>query len=454
MDVAKINMQKIMAMLAQTGEKPEPLTGITETLLNIPYIRRDGSMDERPVRLFAPDSAERPMPLVYVAHYEMPADSLEIRDYLLKGWAVASAAEFKNDYNSVLTSDALIFNNAALYTLRNRSEIDKNRIAVVGGSAGGYMSLMLNAMQLGICCSVANGPVCNVHFNFYKYFTDANRFNLEALTALPKEDLKNPMKLLAACPIPFVGAISAGAGFDKCCDWFVDKTDMANWECISPTALTECFCNPLYITQATSDILVPIEQLTREYTYAPGETLPEGYDARLGDCPGKLGKALCERLEPEELNLFQVPVITDGSVTPMAFDPEKRFQVCITDEGAPQSYASHNLGIAKGRASDVEYIQHHFDRTAAQTNVLTTGKLHLLAQRYAGQAPQLVSHEGVDDAVYGSLAVYRKEILDQLSKWTEDNGVAAFREAIQIAVEADAVWMPALREIEQQISAE
>lgn len=424
MDAQNVNLQKILAILAQPKKELEPLKDIEERRLDIKYIKRDGSIDKRPIRIYLPKNTVRPMPLVYVGHYEMPLDSLEIRDYLLNGYAVVSCADFKNDYNAVLTTDDLVFNNATLYTLRNMPEFDRNRIAVVGGSAGGYMSLMLNALQLGICCSVANGPICNLYFNFYKYFNETKKYNAEAMKKAFANGLKEPIALLSELPIPFLGMIAFSGGFVEGVNYIDDKENMSKWEAISPTAFTECFCNPLYINQATSDILVPIDQLTRKYTYAKGgDTLPTDFNSRMPyDIKRKLGLPLCERLDQSELNLFKIEPITDGSDTPLIFDKSKRFNVCVCDEGAPESYASHNIGVSTGRLTDIGYISYMFDLTAAKTNILTPEKILLFAERFSGKAFQLPAHEGVDDTVYGSLAVYRKEIIDELKKWTNDNG--------------------------------
>ena len=69
--------------------------------------------------------------------------TLELRDYLGKGWMVASPADFNNKYNGQLTDDDLVFNNAALHTIRTFPEVDKKQIALVGGSAGGYMTFLM-----------------------------------------------------------------------------------------------------------------------------------------------------------------------------------------------------------------------------------------------------------------------------------------------------------------------
>ncbi len=449
MDVKTINMQKLFAMLAQPKVELEPLKDIEKREIEIKYITYSGAVDSGKIWLYVPEKAKKPLPLVYVAHYEMPIDSLEIRDYLLAGFAVASRAEFKEEYNATLTNDDLIFNNAALYTLRNMTEIDIDRIAVVGGSAGGYMSLMLNAMQLGICCSVANGPICNAYFNFYRYFISSKKYNEKELLQAIASGEKDFQKLMLSLPIPFLGLVSMG-GFTRGVETGYDQ---ARWEAVSPTAFAECFCNPLYINQATSDILVPLDQLTHEFVYKKGgETLPEDFSNLMpDDMEGKLKYAFCERLDQSELNLFRSEPITDGKDRPYEFDKNKLFNVNICDEGAPESYASHNLGIANGRTLDIEYIKYYFSLTAAKTNILTPEKLILFAQRYEGKALQLVGHENVDDTLYGSLAVYRKEIICELKKWAKDKGKETLREIAKKAILLDGSYKKTLTEIVEKI---
>lgn len=432
-----LDLQKLFAMQAQLKAQLKQLENVTKKIMDVKYVKRDGTTDIRPVRIYIPDGIALPMPLVYVPHYEMQEDSLELREYLSKGWAVASCADFKNEFNSVLTFDDLVFNNAALYSLRNMSEIDDDKIAVVGGSAGGYTAMMLSAMQLGICATVANSPICNVYFNFHKYFADANKYNVAAFLAMPDEEKKNPLLLLSKLPLPFVGAICTGGGFTNLLNIPVpDFNDMSAWEAISPTAFAECYCNPVYINQATSDLLVPIDQLTKKYTYdKPGETMPNGYDYRMGVYEGKLNDSLCDRLDQSQLNLFKMQPIDGDDVKEFEFDKEKRYNVCICDEGAPEAYASHNLGTHTGRYTDVGYLEYMFGQGAGKTNVLTVDKLVLFAERYAGEARQLVAHGDVDDDVYGSLAVYRKEIIAELKKWKRDNGEKAIEEITVKAIE-------------------
>ena len=177
----KMDFAKVLAILAQPKEAPKPLENVDKVKMEISYITKDNKVEKRPIHMFLPKEAQRPMPLVFVPHYEMAEDALELRAYLKKGWAVASVTDFNDIYNGQLTDDDLVFNNAVLYTLRHLPEIDKMRIAVVGGSAGGYTAMMLSALQLGICCTVANAPIDNIYFTFYHYFKKVNHMNQRAL---------------------------------------------------------------------------------------------------------------------------------------------------------------------------------------------------------------------------------------------------------------------------------
>lgn len=444
-----LDLQKLFAMQAQLQEKNPPIEGVTQEIFDVAYIRKDGSQDVRPVRLNIPPNVRKPVPLIYVPHYEMKEDALEIRDYLLKGWAVASCAEFRNEYNAQLTYDDLVFNNAALYTLRNREDIDHDRIAVVGGSAGGYMAMMLSALQLGLCCTVANGPICNVYFNFYRYFEEASKYNRDAIAALSEDERKNIVALLTKTPLPFVAAICSSGTFTNYLKESVsDFEDMKAWEAISPTAFYDCYTNPVYINQATSDLLVPIDQLTKEYTYTvPGRTLPEDYNYRLGNYEGVLGRSLCEMLDPSQLNLFKEPPVDGDDIVPLVFDKDKLFNVCITDEGAPEAFASHSLGTHTGRRSDINYLEYMFGQGAHTTNILTASKLLLFAERYVGMAKQLVGHAG--EGVYGTLDVYRKEISEELRIWKRANGENAFQTVVNEALKQQPAFADVLREFEK-----
>ena len=89
---------------------------------------------------------------------------------------------------------------------------------------------------------------------------------------------------------------------------------------------------------------------------------------------------------------------------------------------------------------DTPYLEEMFSRSLAQTELLMPRKLLLLLERYQGNSVQLPVHEGVDDTVYGSLAVYRQESVEELGQWAENHSLfeldTAMREAIANAEES------------------
>lgn len=457
----KMDIAKVMAILAQPKEPPAPLTGVKRLCLDIDYITKAKRIERRPVKVILPKDAILPVPLIYVPHYEMGEDALELRDYLKKGWAVASPAEFSDRYNGTLTDDDLVFNNAALYILRRRKEFDTNRICLVGGSAGAYMTMMLNGLQLGLCASVANGPIINVYFNFEYYWNRANALNQQALMRLlaektekkkdsPEEEARRGetseskkeaslavMKTLMDVPIPFMAALAKL--FEPIRDNFPKKEDVKRWEALSPIGLTECFSSPIMINHNTSDVLVPVDQITRKFTYdKPGASLPKDFTFRLPETfPGRLKYALDECLPVADTRTerFFVPENAPEEVLP--YDCDKRFNINIWDDGTIEGYGTHSSRMDTGRRFDVPYLEEMFEKTAARTCQLTPGMLKNLLLRWQGKSIALPAHIGVDDTIYGSLAVYRKEVEGELSDWSKNHGREALFDVFEKLMEMD-----------------
>lgn len=427
MEQKKWDIHKIMAILAQPKEKPEPLKNIDVRQFDISFINKARQVDQRPIKIIIPINATKPLPLIFIAHYELSEEAMEQRAYLNKGWAIASATQTSPRQNAQLTDDDLVFNNAALYTLKQMPEFDIDRIAVVGGSAGGYMALMLNALQLGICCSVANGAVSNLYFNFCKYFPEANKMNASAFSEMTPEERKDIVRNITKLPIPFIGAVSGL--FLPIAANFPNLDDTNRWEAFSPVALTELFCNPILMTHATSDILVPIDQLSRRFTYdKPGDSLPGTYFHRLPKTyKGKLKYSVEERLPKAETSIRCIPAWDADQDRVLPFDEDRRFNIDIFDNGPIESYGSHSSQPGTGVAYDTAYLETMLARGAKNTNVLTLEKLQLLIERFQGKSVQLPAHEGIDDTVYGSLTWYRKEVVDALSKWKKDQGEEKLR---------------------------
>lgn len=433
MSEQKMDFAKVLAILAQPKETPAPLENVERRILDVPFITCDGALDRRKMKIFIPTGVRQPMPLIWIPHYEMGEDALELRDYLAQGWAVACPSESPADANSKLSTDGVIFNNAALFTLRQMPEFDPDRIALVGGSAGGYMTLMQVGTNLGICAAIANGPIANMYFNSKYYFPmaqDLNRPALMQMMAQKKEEGEKPenpalalMQSLSKLPIPFIAAL--GGQFVPNAERFSEDSDVALWEATSGVGIANRFSNPLMVNHNSSDVLVPVDQITRRFTYTkPGESLPDSFDMRLPhDFPGKMKYTLEEGLPAEQTQVTRIAV-PEGpqpeSVLP--YNPDKMFNLNIFDDGAPEGYGSHSARMDVGRRYDVPYLKEMLDRTASKTNVLMPGMLKYMLELYEGKNVAYPIHGDVDETAFGSLTVYRKKVCMELAQWCDHHG--------------------------------
>ena len=386
---------------------------VYEEHFTVPFIDHTGMVQNARGCLYLPDR-EGPMPLVYFSYYKVTKDSFELAQYLREGWAVACPFE-ESDNNPEITRDGLVSNSALLYALRRRAEIDNKRIAIVGGSAGGYTAMMLSAMHLFPCCTVASGAFANVLFNFRYYAPYLSSFNVPAAMALGEEERADLMTLLSRLPIPY------GIIFNTCRTPEIDARldDLRIAAAVTPTMLVSCYSNPLMEIHNTSDILCPVDQITRSFTYSHvSSDLPEDFKIHLADydLPDGFNRSFAEQLPKDSYTERLIPVAPEGSVTELPFD-EKPFQLNIIDEGEPQSHGSHGSDIPKGTISQVLYLKNALNH-GNENNFLTDSKLCLLVERYAGHSTQLPAHEG---EVYGSMTLYREEVMEQLSLYEKQH---------------------------------
>ena len=458
----KFDMNKVLEVLAQPGKKVEPLQNTKQETELVKFIRKDNTVGVRKIRLYIPENASEPMPLIYVPHYEMQEDALELRDYLAQGWAVASPTEMPADYNSILTDDDLTFNNAALFQLRCRPDFDPERIMIIGGSAGGYTTLMLTGQNLGLCASIANSPVANIYFNFYHYFQYVQALNLEKLKelqakqqdkavdadpgktetsgsgdrdpeAVRREKALEFLTRLKELPVPFAAAL--GPEFVANTANFPDLNDYARWEDHTGVGVAARFSSPLLVTHHTSDVLVPVDQITRRFTYPePGASLPADFNPRLPEnYPGVLGRSLEEVLPVEKTEVTCIHVPEKDKEQDLPFNPDKQFNLDIFDDGPVEGYGTHSSRMDMCRRFDIPYLKAMLEKGARVHTDLTPDMLSFLLDQYSGRTQALPAHTGVDDTVYGSLRVYQRKVLMELSMWlswhSEDELMEVFRKS-------------------------
>lgn len=395
------------ALQGVTATEKLPDNAYTKEILEISYIKSDKSIDKRPIVLYKPANAKGDIPLIFIPHYMADTTTADFVSYIKNGWAVASPHNFQMSYNGVLETDNLVFNNAAFYTLRHLNGIDKQRIAIVGGSAGGYTSLMLNGLQMGAVGAIANSPITNPYFNFKIFFPEADKINQQSSLF----DFKMPIQGMVSKYFQPINQIIGD--------------DYAKWEAVSPISLARTMSNPIVINHNTADILVPIDQVTKKYTYAENDgTLPKEFTARLGkNYPNILSSSFEELANPAQISLKKYVFPNNHVTGDMPFS-DKLITINIIDDGKISAKGSHNAPYLVGTMNAIPFLQELFKQSLVKTEVLTPEKLLLLINRYQGNSLALPAHQNVDDTIYGSLAIYQKEIIEELKRFAHNRSIS------------------------------
>jgi len=259
--------------------------------------------------------------------------------------------------------------------------------------------------------------------------------------------------MVEVMPVPVLGAIYNQ--FASIRENFPDSDDAERWAAFSPTCLADCFSNPILFSHFTSDILVPIDQLTKRYTYdKPGETLPEGFKLRMSEfsLPESLRCSMAEALPQSELSEKLYPAPDGNADVVIDFDISKRFNIAVFDEGPVEAVAGHQKNFAIGKNDATEYIEAQFARSSQETSVLTVEKLIMLAERYEGKSVQLPAHVNADENTYGSLAMYQKTVLEELQNYIADCGKSMLCNAIESVVKEKPELAGTLEAIERRLS--
>lgn len=357
--------------------------GVRQYDLRVPYPSIGGQARTGMARLFVPQDAREPMAVIVVMHYELGLDGAA--EYLAEGWAVMTPREALNP-----VGDGVNFNLALLQACRQMPFADVQRIALVGGSAGGYVTLMVASESFPIAAAAPLAPLVSIPYNI-EYFGR----NIEPARCGAKDDQGND----ASCVPVFCSIAETVKGFAAFLGPLADGWRI--WLRNSPVGVMNLVTCPVLATFSTADTLVPVNQVSDRFAIRPARgTFPDGFEfarrALVTAPPARrtLMQAAARRSRvfrlrvPDTLTKFwetgKIGPAPAAHEVPCVFSKRRALSIVILDEGAPDPRLGHFKYCF--RYSVVPFLRYWFRRrTPLAPEQLTPRKLELLMRRFRDQ---------------------------------------------------------------------
>lgn len=356
----------------------QPAGVVTVELL---YPELNGQIVTGRARIFVPpavrEGSGRRVPLVHVAGYEI--DERGAVGLLAKGYAVSTPhAHPLNPLGRGVKLDLAI-----LHAVRQLPFVDPLRIGIQGGSAGGWMALMLGADAFPLTYVMADVPP--IHWGYNAAYVHDNR----PVAAPPPGSAEPRMPVLwAVSGIAEQSRSTYGVPFES-------PTYLA----LSPLAHLETITAPTLVVFSTADALIPIDQVSPSLVRPldPGKMLPGFRSAMSGRFPGVGGKrTLLSALPRDRYALFVVPPGPDpvrvdprtpprspGMPLSLPFSVERTWSVVVLDEGPIEPDVGH---LKYHWAVDHEPFRRWAEARGVTAEQLTAAKLQRLMKRLRGEA--------------------------------------------------------------------
>ncbi len=393
--------------------------------VELQYPGLDGRDEIGKARIFLPpqlrDDLARRIPLIHHAGYEI--DQGGAAKYLAKGYAVCTPhAHPLNPLGRGINLDRAI-----LHAVRSLPCIDPLRVSIRGGSAGGWMTLMLAADSFPLVWARPDAPPVHWGYNA-AYIVDHARM------AAPPAGSKTPRLpvLLAVSAIAEQAKKLYGMPFDS-------ETILA----VSPLAHLDTITVPTLVTFSTADMLVPIDQIGAELVRPlEKDNFPDGFSTAMADrFPGIGGeRTLLKALPAARYKLFKIPLIENPTrfsldkasrgkakrfVLP--FSRDKIWSIVILEEGAVEPDLGHFKYVWDfDDGSFLKWAEQH----GVQADQLTMPKLERLMKRLCGKPWRpfrMRSGEG-EKTIAGNQLDYpeaeRADVLLGLSAFSVDDACA------------------------------
>lgn len=369
--------------------------GVCYATVDVPYRDVHGNEKMGQGRLIARRKAmesKEALPPYCNVHYEMDPGGAE---HLCKeGWLVVTPhygdpAQKTGYVLELAPGDSLNLSNALLQWVRRLPFVDRTRLFVAGGSAGGYMALMMGAHSFPVNAILADFPVVNWAYNIGYFEANVGVTKYREL----KDAKESPMPVL--CAVSMLTDWAYGVfGKDLTSDaYYFDN----------PISSLECITSPVLLTTATGDLLVPIEQTARAYSrpLEPGKC-PEGYSrdiAKLGPTE-KTRASLTDLLPKDAYRIFILPLpqglheydhsnldeqaklATKAPRVEREWARDCQWNINILDEGPPIATSAHSRYAWNLAATG---FCEAYRNAPVTPQVLAPAKLAWLMQRYAGK---------------------------------------------------------------------
>ncbi len=370
------------------GEETDGGYGVVT--VKVPYIGIRGDAKEGLARMVVSRksmTSGKPVPALCHVHYEKKVSGA--KHWAKRGWAVFTAVY--TDEKGGYPIDAAVANGynearAIIQWARRLPFIDRTRLHIDGGSQGGYMALAMSADTFPVTATTADCPVVNWSYNL-QYF-EANR----AASKFPAK--------MEDSPLPILCSVTGLA--DACYKSYPRDLSADTWYFLSPISCVDRIANPVLVTCATGDMLVPMEQMTRQPLPAfDPQRFPEGYQRAfdaLTPCV-KARKTFEECIPENQRETFWIPLqknsfeLTLDMFKNDKMKPKKRpkevdkpwskdrqWSLLYQNEGPPTPCASH---VSHEWAMAPHGFANHYQQAAPAPALLNAAKLEWLMRRYS-----------------------------------------------------------------------
>ncbi len=371
------NIQIVLARVPYLGIEGDEKTGLARLVIPINHLKNTSKL-----------------PAFCHVHYEK--DIGGAKKWAKNGWIVSTAVYTPPDGESPI--DPALGNGynlakAIIQWIKRLPIVDTSHILIDGASQGGYMALAMSAELFPVIATHSDVPVVNWAYNL-SYF-EANR------------TIAGFGKPIEEAPLPGMAPVIGLA--DMCYKYFTPDLNNKCWFYLSPISYLELITNPVLITCATGDMLVPIEQMTKKYVRQfDTSQFPNGFTRdfdKLNFCQ-EAKKVFEECLQQKDYEIFIIPPqensfeITREMLLNSKLKPQKRptnqdkpwsktkqWSLLYLDEGPPSPYATHTK--MEWSLSPDSFVTYH-KSAPLRLEILTLPKLQHLLKRYEGiQEPEI-----------------------------------------------------------------